>query len=159
MSDAEFNPPTPVAPKSPESAEPYYGDIHRWELLRDLFVFQGKLILDGLRDLLLSPVSLVLAILDLTISGSKPGRRFYDLMHLGRQSDVWINLFGASQRVPMREDWPEDDRSVDMLVERLEEKVKRQYAKGGVTASAKESVDHAFDTIQKHINATRDEKM
>ena len=37
----------------------------RWELVRDAVVLQGKLFVDGIRDWLLMPVSLVAALLDI----------------------------------------------------------------------------------------------
>ena len=68
----------------------------RWTLIRDLFVFQAKLLVDGLRDLLLVPASLVAGIWSL-VSGEndRPGPQFYKLVSLGKQSELWIYLFMA----------------------------------------------------------------
>ncbi|UCE86963.1 MAG: hypothetical protein JSU66_04310 [Deltaproteobacteria bacterium] len=123
----------------------------RWQLLRDVAVFQAKLALDGLRDLLLSPISLVAALLDLVTGGDRPGRRFYDLMHLGRRSDHWIRLFSAGDRIA-----PNSGREparpgagVDGLFDTLEARLVRQYERGGATASAKHAVDRALDSVQR----------
>ena len=126
----------------------------RWTLIRDVAVFQGKLLLDGLRDLLLSPVSIFLAILDLFLGDRGTGRRFYNLLHLGRQTDHWINLFGDANRVPPPEPTPYSDRSVDELLVDLEHRVRRDYEKGGVTASAKDGIDKALDAIQDRLRKT-----
>jgi hypothetical protein len=68
----------------------------RWTLMRDLFVFQAKLFVDGLRDLLLVPASLLAGIWSL-VSGDKgrPGPQFYQLIRVGKQSELWIDLFKA----------------------------------------------------------------
>jgi hypothetical protein len=73
----------------------------RWTLIRDLFVFQAKLLVDGLRDLLLVPASLVAGVWSL-VSGDKdrPGPQFYQLISLGKQSELWIDLFKAYEHAP-----------------------------------------------------------
>ena len=43
-------------------------------LLQDFLVFQFKLALDGLRDVFLSPISLVVALLGVLTSRSDPGK-------------------------------------------------------------------------------------
>ena len=60
----------------------------RWTLIRDLFVFQAKLLVDGLRDLLLVPASFVAGIWSLVSSDNgRPGPQFYQLISLGKQSE------------------------------------------------------------------------
>ena len=135
----------PSSDDRPETSEhlPETAADARWILLRDLFVFQGKLILDGLRDLLLSPLSFVAASIDL-LSGPR-SRNFYELLEMGRRSEHWINLFGAANP----EKSTEGPRSADDLVDQIEELVKRQYEKGGMTANAKSAIDKALDALQK----------
>ena len=67
----------------------------RAELLRDVVVFQVRLAMDGLRDLVLSPVSIFLALAGIVFSPKDPHKFFRRLMLLGRRSDVFINLFNA----------------------------------------------------------------
>ena len=74
-------------------------DFSRWELIRDALVFQAKLFLDGLRDLLLVPVSLVALVVDLVTGGEHAGRNFYGVVLLGRRSESWIDLFAAGDRI------------------------------------------------------------
>lgn len=144
------------AAHEPEGEAP----AERWELLRDVLVFQGKLVLDGLRDLLLSPLSIGAAIIGLIAGGDRPGRYFYGLLSVGRQSDVWINLFGTSRhRFPYNNpadsaDTPHGE-SVDVLVDKLETLVKRQYERGGITANAKDAIDRALDNIERQPNRDR----
>ncbi|HEY5647491.1 MAG TPA: hypothetical protein VIS76_16185 [Pseudomonadales bacterium] len=66
----------------------------RLQLVLDVFVFQFKLAADGIRDLILSPLSIISALLGLVAGGDDPHRYFRDLLRLGRRSELWINLFG-----------------------------------------------------------------
>lgn len=66
----------------------------RLHLLWDVFAFQFKLAADGLRDLVLVPLSLVSAIMGLVVGGDDPYQYFRQLLRLGRRSEIWINLFG-----------------------------------------------------------------
>jgi len=68
----------------------------RFPVFRDVIVFQAKLLVDGLRDLLLSPVSIVAAMIDLLVPGDDGGKRFYRVVRFGRRTERWINLFGAA---------------------------------------------------------------
>ncbi|PCJ72092.1 MAG: hypothetical protein COA62_05965 [Rhodobiaceae bacterium] len=134
----------------PENNIPEYVD--RWTLLRDVTVFQGKLLLDGLRDLVLSPISIAAAVIALLRGGEQPGRQFYDLLYMGKRSEHWINLFGATKRVSPPSFDQEGSESVDALVERLETVARRQYEKGGLTQNAKHAVDRALDAIDRGLN-------
>ncbi len=101
----------------------------RGQLLRDLIVFQGKLFLDGFRDLLLSPASLFLGLVDiLSPRGGEP--RFYRLLRLGHRSDRWINLFGAAGPPQPGDDDDDDEQTdnVDRVVEQLERSVRDRIA-------------------------------
>ncbi|MFT7385132.1 MAG: hypothetical protein ACI90G_002722, partial [Urechidicola sp.] len=62
--------------------ESFSADAHSpyWRLLRDVVVFQGKLALDGLRDLLLSPLSIILALAGAVLSPTDPHRYLRRLM-------------------------------------------------------------------------------
>ena len=59
-------------------------DKSRLQLLLDVFVFQFKLAADGLRDVLLSPLSMIAAIMGLIAGGDDPYRYFRDLLRFGR---------------------------------------------------------------------------
>lgn len=124
----------------------------RWTLIRDLFVFQAKLIVDGLRDLLLVPASLVAGVWSL-VTGEKdrPGPQFYQLVSLGKQSEVWIDLFKAYENAPeeVRREYEFAAGNMDELVSRFESFVVDEYERGGVTAQAKARIDKALDAIQR----------
>lgn len=162
--------PAPAKAKAPEftNARPTQPVLDRWQLVWDLVIFQGKLILDGGRDLLLSPLSIIVAIYALITGSHTPGRQFYDLMHLGHRTDKWINLFGSAKRVPPSDfssaflnsfgTEDVDEQNVDSLVSHMEELVKKQYEKGGVTANAKANIDKAFDKLNSKIHHRTDRK-
>ena len=124
----------------------------RWTLIRDAAVLQFKLTVDGLRDLILVPVSLVAAVASL-VSGKdgSPGPHFYKLLAAGKRSERWINLFGAYENAPddviAKNQF--DDASIDDIVNRMENFVVDEYKRGGVTAQAKARIDKALNAMQR----------
>ena len=132
----------------PETSRDY---PDRWTLIRDLFVFQAKLLVDGFRDLLLVPASLVAGVWSL-VSGDRdrPGAQFYQLISLGKESELWIDLFKAYENAPeeVRRQHELKVSNMDELVSRVEAFVVEEYERGGVTAQAKERIDKALDALQ-----------
>ena len=126
------------------------GREQRWGFVRDALTFQAKLILDGLRDALMIPVSLVAAAIDLVARSDAPGRLFYRVVLLGRRSEEWIDLFEAADRVdPRRRSLlAKNPATIDEVFDRLEDLVVDQHARGGVTAQAKEAIDRVLDSLQ-----------
>jgi len=127
-------------------------DAGRWTLIRDLLVFQFKLVVDGLRDLLLVPAAFVAAVISL-LSGNdgRPGPQFYQLMAFGKKSEHWINLFGGLKNAPpdADSDAPFPGGDIDQFVSRVENFVVDEYHRGGMTAQAKERFDKALDALQR----------
>ena len=124
----------------------------RWTLIRDIAVFQGKLLVDGLRDLILVPASLVAGIMSLASgSHSEPGTQFYRLLSLGKNSEHWINLFGALRNAPpdleQFEPFPEAD--IDDIVGRVEAFVVNEHKQGGMTAQARERLEKALEALRE----------
>jgi hypothetical protein len=68
--------------------------VSRLGLLWDVLVFQFKLLMDGARDVLLSPLSIIAAVYGILAGGDRPDRAFRRLLVFGRRTEVWINLFG-----------------------------------------------------------------
>jgi len=77
-----------------QHTDPSRAHLSRLQLLADVVVFQVKLVADGLRDVLLSPLSLVAAVVGLLTGGDQPERYFQKVIRFGRRTEVWINLFG-----------------------------------------------------------------
>jgi len=124
----------------------------RWTLARDIAVLQAKLIVDGLRDLVLVPTSLIVGIVSLFSShGGRPGAQFYQLLGVGKQSERWIDLFGALDNAPadVRHIEPFPDAKMDDLVGRLEKFMVDEHKRGGITAQAKDRFDKAFNALQE----------
>lgn len=123
----------------------------RWTLIRDVAVLQVKLVLDGFRDVILVPVSIIMGITSLVKGGDRPGPQFYDLMHLGKQSEQWINLFGAAEHAESAaaEKDPFAGKDIDTVVKRVEAFVVDEYKKGGLTAQAKEGLDKVLDSVRR----------
>ncbi len=132
----------------------------RWTLLRDTAVLQVKLIVDGLRDFLLVPASLIAAIVSLVSSeDGKPGPQFYRVVAFGKRTERWIDLFGAARNSPesATEFEREDEPNIDALVSRMESFVVDEYKRGGVTKQAKDHIDKALDAMQRQLRKGRDE--
>ncbi|MGB5333651.1 MAG: hypothetical protein WBN05_14030 [Woeseiaceae bacterium] len=122
----------------------------RWTLLRDIAVLQVKLVVDGLRDLILVPASLIAGIVSLASGAEgRAGDQFYQLLDIGKQSERWIDLFGALRNAPPDvqgfEEFP--DAGIDDLVGRLETFIVDEHRKGGMTAQAKARLDKVIDAI------------
>ena len=130
----------------------------RWTLIRDTAVLQVKLIIDGLRDFLLVPASLIAMIMSLAKTrDGKPGPQFYQLLALGKQSERSINLFGALDHAPDELEHPNHlgDLNIDELVVRVESFVVDEFKRGGMTKQAKEQIDKALDAIQRRSHKPR----
>jgi hypothetical protein len=86
------------------------------QALRHLLVFQIKLVADALRDLLLSPVSVLVFLLDVIRKPNLEDSLYLRLMLMGRKSDRIINLFDEHKDA--------GHFTVDQAVEELEELVR-----------------------------------
>lgn len=123
----------------------------RLSLVRDVAVLQVKLIVDGLRDLLLVPASLIAGVMSLiNHENGRPGPQFYDLLTFGRETEHRINLFGAYSNRPARagDDSRPGEMDIDDLVSRVESYVVDEVRRGGITAQAKAKIDQALGAIQ-----------
>jgi len=128
-----------------------------WTLIRDIAVLQVKLVVDGLRDLILVPASLVAGIISLSkTKDGVPGTEFYRLIDAGRQSEHWINLFGAYKNAPpeVAEQNHFGDADIDDIVSRVESFVVDEYKRGGVTAQARDRMHKAVDAMRRRKDET-----
>lgn len=130
-----------------------------WTLIRDVAVLQVKLVVDGLRDLILVPASLIAGIVSIVkTNDGKPGNEFYTLVAVGKQSERWINLFGALGNAPPEvvEQTHFGDADIDDIVSRVESFVVDEYRRGGVTAQAKDRIEKAMAAMQQRRNKNAD---
>ena len=133
----------------PDTARPA---LSRTTLARDIVVLQAKLLVDGLRDLILVPASLIVGIVSLlSFDDGKPGAEFYRLLHAGKQSEHWINLFGALRNAPpdLEDVKGFPDADMDDIVGRLESYMVEEHRRGGMTAQAKDRLDKTLDSIKR----------
>ncbi len=131
----------------PETREP----PDRRMLVRDVLVFQFKLIVDGLRDFFLVPVAFVAGLLSFFNSkDGVPGPQFYHLLQFGKQSEEWIDLFGAMRNAPpeVRGSVNFPDESMDQILDRIETFVVDEEKRGGITAQARERLEKALRGFQ-----------
>jgi hypothetical protein len=124
-------------------------------LIRDVAVFQFKLIVDGLRDFVLVPVSLFAGILSLvTGRNGVPGSYFYELLGLGKQTEQWIDLFGAMRNAPpgLAEHIHFPDGNMEDVLENIETFVRDEEKRGGMTTQARERLE----TVLRGLKNRRD---
>lgn len=127
----------------------------RWALVWDVLMFQIKLALDALRDIVLSPLSLGALLLGLLTGGDKPYRYFERLLRFGRQSERVINLFGTA-RVPYDPYEGTNDRmAVDTLFANVEELLRRNVDSNQTATAAKSKVDDTIDELEARLDKLR----
>ena len=115
----------------------------RLQLARDAAILQLKLLVDGLRDAMLIPVSLLAAVLGIVRGGEDADREFLRVLKLGRRSERWINLFG--HQAPLGRRHPTG--SIDQLLDQVESVVMEQYSKGRNTEEARAAIEAAMDSV------------
>ena len=110
--------------------------LTRTDLVRKTAVLQVKLLVDGLRDAVLIPVSLIAAGLGLLRGGPDMDQELNKVLEYGCESERWINLFGNHPPTG----------SLDSLLHEVESVIMEQYRKGRTVAEAKAAVKEAMDT-------------
>jgi hypothetical protein len=127
-------------------------DIARWDLIRGMLIFQAKLAIDAIRDLFLSPVSIVCGLADILIGNPLSKSYFHKLMSLGQKTDTWLNLFGKHNKDATKFNFTikqktTADMNVDELFKHVETLIKEQHGKGGLTTSTKATIDRYLNKI------------
>jgi hypothetical protein len=125
-------------------------------LIRDVAVFQAKLIVDGLRDFVLVPISLFAGLLSfVTGANGKPNSQFYSLLQVGKQSEQWIDLFGALRNAPadMQQHVRFPDANMDEILDNIEAFVVSEEKRGGMTTQARERFEKTLRGFQNRRDA------
>jgi hypothetical protein len=135
-------------------AQPNSGE--RWKFVRDVVVFQIKMLLDNLRDLVLMPVALGAALIDLVLRGEREGTLFYKVLRWGWHSEKVIDVYSAIEDHPPGDFEISRNYTVDGVIARLENVVKGEVEKGGTAASIKSAMDRAIDQIHAGTGGARD---
>lgn len=126
----------------------------RIELIRNSVVFQLKLMVDGFRDLVLLPISLVATLAGLLRGGEEPEREFNRVLNLGRDTERWINLFGRSDEA----DPNRAIASMDSLFNRVEETLKQQYKAEGTSERVQTQIASVLDAVQSKARKNKGSK-
>jgi hypothetical protein len=132
--------------ESPSAAK----ERDRRVVVRDMFVFQFKLIVDGVLDLVLLPVSLVVGLISLVGPGPGWGSEFYEFLRIGRRGERWINLFGAVERKHGSASDADEfaTKDLDDLVSRVESFLVDEYRNRAVTTQTRQRLDAALESLQ-----------
>lgn len=105
-------------------------------LVRDLLIFQLKLFLDGIKDIVLSPLSVLAVLWDLVPSRrSRKGEAFYRVLKLGERYDLWLNLYNPAREARARGEGllEAGAHSADSLVGKLEQLAREEARRQGWT--------------------------
>jgi len=137
-SHAQMLPRADVSVKADETAS-------RGALLRRLVIFQIKLFADGLRDLVLSPVSFVVAAVGILFGGRNPHGLFNRLMHAGHLTDGWIDLFGHHAREG-------NGASLERIIDDVETALRNDHARGGMTAEAEKRLRALAEELRQRAS-------
>jgi len=148
--------PARITDMSSLSSSPPEGSGERWRFLRDVIVFQLKLLLDNLRDFALVPISLVAALIDLVYKGEREGALFYKVLRWGAHSEEVIDVYSAIEHHPPGSFKVNPAYRVDSVIARLEGVVVREYEKGGTAASIKAALDRAIDQLHRETKEKGD---
>jgi hypothetical protein len=119
-------------------------------LLRTVVIFQFKLFVDGLRDVILVPVSIIAAALDLLSGAPSTSGNFASVMNMGRRSERYIDLFGERKNnVPGD---PDVEPGLDDLLSMVENQVRERYRTEGPGGSAQQAVDSLRKAVRDARN-------
>ena len=111
-------PPAPTPPEPPGEEAPS-------QLIRHAVVLQLKLLLEGMKDILLGPVALVALAVDLLVRRKRDGRLFYDTLRGSARFEDFLNLYGA---LPERRD--SDDVEVGTTIDRFINRAEHRLQEG-----------------------------
>ena len=128
----------------------------RWTFFRDVVVFQLKMLLDNVRDIVLMPVALGAAVIDLLYRGEREGALFYKVLRWGLHSEEVIDVYSAIEHHHPDRFKVSRAYTVDGVIERLENVVTREVEKGGTAASIKSAMDRAIDQLHSETGGARD---
>ncbi len=96
-------------------------------LIRDLLIFELKLFVDGVGDVVMSQLAVVATILDLVLGGRKRGNFLYSVLRWGEKWDLWLNLYGRVERANRsREGLLGGASNADDLIGKVEEMVEKE---------------------------------
>lgn len=127
------------------------------EQLKRLGVFQIKLGLDALRDILLSPLSILFTLMDLAEKNKPEDSHFNKLLAFGRRTERRINLFNQHDDDIEQAEAKQKVQTVDTLVTQIEDIIKKEYKQGELSMRAKSALEKTVK-IARRKNAAKSEE-
>lgn len=108
-----------LSPGGREAAAPTFPEYRsRWRLARDLGVFEVKLAIDGVKDLILAPLALAAVVADLVMPAESRGVFLRAVIRIGERFEAWLNLYGLERRAATQTIL--DEGGSDVIVDYLE---------------------------------------
>jgi hypothetical protein len=105
-------------PAPPDVVSPEHAS--RWRLARDLGVFELKLAVDGIKDLIMAPLALAAFVADMVMPKESRGVFMRAALHIGERFERWLNLYGLRRRDETKTIL--DEGGSDIIVDYLESK-------------------------------------
>jgi hypothetical protein len=124
----------------------------RWRIVKDLVVLQLKLFIGNVHNLLLMPVCLFAAAIDILFKNRRDEALLYKTLAWARHFEERIGLYNALHGDPHN---PPEKYSIDALVARVENAIKQDYERGGTTATMKAAADKALDRMATRAGRLR----
>lgn len=107
------------APERRDVSVPTFpGYKSRWKLARDLGVFELKLAVDGLKDIVLAPLALAAVVADMVMPVESRGVFLRAVIKIGEGFERWLNLYGAKDGRDVRSVL--DEGGSDVIVDYFE---------------------------------------
>lgn len=117
--------------------------LRRRVLARDALVFQGKLLMDAFKDLVVGPVAFISAIIGLISPAPRKDLLFYKVMHAGKRVEGAINLFEAASGPGEEGQWTVDD-----VIREVESQLRQRYRSGPVSRASKQAIDESLKSAR-----------
>ena len=123
----------------------------RSEVIYDMMVLQLKLIVDGLRDLMLMPLVLIASLAGLIMHKTSPGRYLYRLLSYGKASESWIGLFDEAEKDQMD---PVDlnNSSFEDLIKKTQTAFESKYINDEKKQKLVAKLNGALDELNSKVN-------
>lgn len=124
--------PCPVSSHHPmPESTPSDDSSSRRAIVRDVLIFQVKLWLEGFKDIVLMPLSLGAAVIDLVFRGGKSQGTFYSVMKLGDKFERWVHLYAPLEENEANDPAPSiPDDSLDDLLNDAADGIEKKATNG-----------------------------
>ena len=90
----------------------------RWRLAGDLGVFELKLAIDGLKDIVLAPLAVAAVLADMVMPEESRGIFLRAVIRIGGRFEAWLTLYGVGRKSEARSIL--DEGGSDVIVDYIE---------------------------------------